>query len=444
MPLLPIPIDLPPHFVEATAGDVDADGRRELVLVSSPPKGPGEPRAVTLEEVHFSADGRLERRDSTQLPARAAWWSAEGALWRIDDDGLFVRSPEGWSRLAALNTPLSGLGPTTPVQAGFSEDLDGDGQHEAWVYSRGRFHVYSEDGRSLGSFAAPAQGSLADRDEQGGRSLRATLRVPTVLAGDFDGDGVKDLLLPDGSSVLVVPVRGPQGVVELGTPTRVTLPRALVDPDEDEGETQRSVTDVEFRDVDGDGLLDLVVHEVVTEGSFFGATAEVHLYRGDGRGFRHAQTLATGTGSADLSLHDLDGDGDLDLVLGQVDVSFSNLARGLVAREVEVQLSAYLCEDGVFSQSPTRLEALSVDLSDPSFAWTLWGDFDGDDAADLAWMDGDVLKLRLSGDPDKVESLRLTVKVEQLMAHDVTGDGVPELLAWAPGEERAVLVRLTD
>ncbi|MCB9759243.1 MAG: VCBS repeat-containing protein [Alphaproteobacteria bacterium] len=439
MPLLPIPIDLPPHFVDAAAGDVDGDGRRELVLVSAVPQDEG-PDRVELTLVHVSADGRLEGRSAASLGRRASFWEAEGGLWALDGQG--VRRIDG-DRVVSRTTPLAGLGPTAPVRGDFVHDLDGDGIAELVFYADGAVWGFSMDGAPLGAVRVDASGSLAERRDQGGTSLRATVRTPPMVLGDLDGDGLQDVLLPDGQTLRVGFTGRSEGTLKLGArTTSLALPLDLDPQDQPDAEVKRRITDARFQDVDGDGRVDLVVHRVVSEGSFFGATAEVLLYRGGPSGFGPVQTLATGVGSTELGLFDMDSDGDLDLVLDQVDVGFGNLARALTTRAIGVEMSLYPYAEGAFAKEPRVIHTATLDLEDFELARSLWGDFDLDGRPELVVVEDGTLRVLtgLGGETTELGRHRLANRAEQLLIEDVTGDGRAEILAWAPGESRAVLV----
>ncbi len=185
-----------------------------------------------------------------------------------------------------LDRPLDGV-----VQpAGALADLDGDGDVDL-LTSEG---IYLNDGAAR--FVL-----------NGAPSPIAQTNVQTVVAADFTGDGLNDLAWIDGAAQVVVAINTPGltftfpatplPLISSGNPAITALSRAIA-----------------VGDVDGDGLIDLVV----TTSHYVNGTTQngfAHAWRGLGNGaFADVASAmpATELPYVNVQLSDLDRDGDLD------------------------------------------------------------------------------------------------------------------------------------
>ncbi len=444
---MPLVIPLPAHVEAIYAKNVDSDAATELIVELSTAAG-SAPDRVSLLVLHFAAGGQLERQERYELGHRALAWDAAGALYGMDKEGLLRLRPGAEpERLVKTSTPLVGLGPTRPIFSPFAHDLDGDGIAELLLYAGGRISAFTADGREFGHLDAAAEGELSSRGRAGGQSLDVRVRAPSYAVGDLDGDGVRDLVIPAGATATLA-YSGPG----LGARVRVAkLPLDLEPPEAppSDGEERREIAEIWFRDFDGDGRLDLGLYRWVTTGSFFGATAEVLLCRGDGSGFGPPVAFATEVAAFGLEPVDIDGDGDLDLVGPLVDVGLGNVARALVTQEVKIDLSAFKMENGRWASVPVTLRQLPFVLSAPARLQSWFrADVNGDGRLDLVTNDAQDLVRVYAGTATGVAGTPLweqAVKVPSgegtLLAADLDGDKKAEVVVWGPDQRQLTVLR---
>ncbi|MDP2307825.1 MAG: VCBS repeat-containing protein [Pseudomonadota bacterium] len=448
MPLVSLPVPLPPDAAELRAGDVDGDGRDELLVVSRTAR-PGIPDTVKLTVLFFTEAGALAARKELDLGSRPLLWDANAGLWGLDREGLVKLDPAGGAptRVARFPTVLAALGPTTPAWAPLAHDLDGDEKPELIAWSAGRYLAFRSDGTALGGINAPAEGALALDWSTGGAATNATLSPPPLAVADLDGDGKLDLLLPSGSKLGAYFTGDTIGA----RAASLVLPLDLEPPEEDPkpGETRRRISGVWIEDLDGDGKLDLAVHRLVLAGSWFGATAELVWAKGRGDGFLPLQVVPVNAAAFGVELVDLDGDGDKDFVAPLVDIGIGTIARALLAKSARVDLSLFRMEGGNY-QAPEAIRTFGYPLESPGrFQATLEADVDGDGRIDLVTNDAEDRVRVYRGKAGGLETavawealLRVPIGDDTLFVHDLTGDGRAEIVVWGPKEATATVLRL--
>ncbi|MES2641701.1 MAG: VCBS repeat-containing protein [Myxococcota bacterium] len=448
MPLVSLPVPLPPDAAELRAGDVDGDGRDELLVISRATR-PGVPDTVKVTILAFTDAGALGSRRELDLGSRPLLWEADHGLWALDREGLVKLDPAtgAATRIARFPTVLAALGPTTPQWAPVAHDLDGDDKPELIAWSAGKYLAFRADGTALGGISAPAEGALSVDWSTGGAATNATLSPPPLAVADLDGDGKLDLLLPSGAKLGAYYTGDTIGV----RAASLALPLDLEPPDEDPkpGETKRRISGVWLEDLDGDGKIDLAVNRLVLAGSWFGATAEIVWAKGRGDGFNALQVIPVNAAAFGMELLDLDGDGDKDFVTPLVDVGIGTIARALLAKSARVDLTLFRMESGTF-QAPATLRTFGFPLESPGrFQATLKADVDGDGRIDLVTNDAEDRVRVYRGKAGGLESAvawevatRVPIGDDTLFVHDLTGDGRAEIVVWGPKEANATVLRL--
>lgn len=442
MPLAAVAMDLPADVAAVHAGDLDGDGRAELVFVSHAPQA-GRPDAATLVVVSVADTGLGTVQQTIPLGDAPMLWDIHNGLWGIDADGA-VDLLTG-QRVVSQPTMLALLGPTTPRSADVADDFDNNGIVELLLPTRGQLKVFTTDGEAVGELAATATGELSTRSHSGGTMIVASSRVPATVIGDLDGDGLRDVLMPDGTQAVGWRTTDRAG----GERRAMRLPLDL-DPDEGPERPDERLAQAWFVDLDGDGRLDLATHHWVTSGSWFGSTAELTAYTGTGTGWQRQQTMRTARAAVEVQMLDFDSDGDQDIFVAEVDVGLGNIGRALLARSVQVELGMYAMEDGRYPDAPQPIRTLSWPIEHPeSVLLSMEGDLDGDGWLDLVTNDAGpqlhVYRGAASGlatTPTASLTVGAAERGDALLVRDLTGDGRAEVVLWREGSRSARVLRL--
>lgn len=156
-----------------------------------------------------------------------------------------------------------------------------------------------------------------------------------------------------------------------------------------------------FRDLNGDGVADLVIHSL--EGRSLGKQRSLYeIYFGtptsDGTVF--AQEVSTtiqprGTagglqpwGYSSQWLQDFDGDGEVDILFRDVQTGLVGMSRAMVGNSISMDLEFYRMEDGVYPRKPTTKRKIRPTFApfnarEVFFPAVLLGDVNGDRHSDL-------------------------------------------------------------
>lgn len=202
-------------------------------------------------------------------------------------------------------------------------DVDGDGVND--VVTSGRYVTLL-----INSPGSPGRFTSGGSIDVGGS-------IPSVTAGDIDGDGRMDLALADPTNdAVVVLIQDAPPAMPGRYSSRVAYPAG------------HQPFDVELADLDGDSKLDLVVANLGTPSDPDSASASVLIQSHDpvARGeFLAAVDHATGARSQDVAVGDLDGNGLPDLAVanaghvdddGSLSILFQDTAPGVFRQAVEI------------------------------------------------------------------------------------------------------------
>ena len=335
-------------------GDIDRDGDLDIVLA----KG----RHWPLDNLILRNDGK-GNFTTAKLPAEAdRTYSA--ALADLDGDGsldLVVSNDRPDRKVIYLNDGRGNY--RTAGTFGRPEwstryitvaDLNGDGRPDIIVANRSS------------NPAKPVPCFVCLNDGKGGFPTEIPLPTQSatiIVAADLDGDGKIDLLVPhrDGGQSLIFWNDGTGKFSAAPVPV---------------GPTESNVRAAVAADIDGDGIVDLVVGDAKT-GMF--------IYRGKGRR-TFAEPVALGDKSGapySIGVIDLNRDGKLDLVVGRQE------ARGSIFFN-QSSANKFRFEEGSWGDGAGTVYGLAL------------GDLDGDgwpdivaarsEAPNAIWFSGEVGK----------------------------------------------------
>ncbi|HVS10078.1 MAG TPA: VCBS repeat-containing protein [Planctomycetota bacterium] len=277
-------------------GDADKDGDLDVFYSSATTLSPSNPGYGAVAILRNHGDGTLAPAEATEL---AAGGGQDLAVADVTGDGwldiLGVHgSSKGWSVV-----PGDGSGGFAPLSFSYHPsgenpfavevgDVDGDGDLDAVVVNRFSLEANVHRNPGDGDFSAPA-------------GYPAATANAYLDAADVDGDGDLDVAVafqPTASIQGRVHVLRNQGDGSFAPPEEYTSPQAA-------GE-------IRLRDLDGDGLSDLLWADNFPPYDF-----KTRLNLGNGS-FGPLATWPNGTcGNGDIEAFDMDHDGDLDVFLGE-------------------------------------------------------------------------------------------------------------------------------
>lgn len=402
------------RVVAANLADLDGDGRGDLVSVAFSGVPPAERREI---RVYY-------QRDDASLPLAPDWVaplpSGAAAYDLLEQPGeattllllrgdrltllrfagrrperhdlilpapalLFAADERGLDRLRMVRSELGA--PFRYLVPGLGECVVLDPEGEVL----GRLAV----GTRANYFHPPRPGPLISESE-----VEMYLDYPRLGVGDVDGDGLADLVA-SGRHELRVFRQGKDG--RFAAIADRVVPFALMS-EADHLRASGSVR-TEVADIDGDGLVDLVVSR--SSGGLLKVKSEtrLHLNRGDGwdLGQPDQRFLSEG-GAATIQLIDLNADGRPDLLDAQIPMSVVELVELLVTRSLDLNARVFLAGDDRRFQTEAWLErSYSVGLNFDTFRTSgfipsLAGDLNGDGYRDLlSSADGTALEVFLGG-----------------------------------------------
>jgi len=442
--------------VATALADFDGDQRTDLMVVRIDGIPPEETRVI---QVYLQqTDGSLPDLPSHAL--RLPRWSAFYDIADLKDtpgDELLLLRPDGVTILSLANASaeqwdLPVQGPST---VGVSDDERGLDRIRLAYYefgpealilvpqigvlsvitANGELVAQMDIARRGNYFTVPASGPIAVES-----GIQIYFDSPKITIGDVNGDGRADIVSSSRHELRVFH-QNDQGSFAREASTSQSL-GFVTQRDHIRGSGGVVTTP---RDIDGDGLLDLMISHV--EGSFTDATTSTYIFRNRNGGWNLDDPDDTfrsdGAFGSDL-LFDIDQDGRLELVRLQFKFSLLEFIEIFLTSEVDSQLTIHRLErDGHYSAKPWLKRKISTGISfdtfrSKGFIPPVGIDINADGYADLLTSaDGKGMEVFLGGG-DKPYARRTAMQkfptVGVIQFADFNGDGLLDFVLHNPQE----------
>jgi hypothetical protein len=449
----PLPFELatwrvPGRVVDAFVARGE-DGRETVFAISIAGAPPEDRRYVTALPRDLAPGGRPVEvpRSAVAVAAAELGLAAGPELVWLSAHELHVSSARGKELARRALEPALPLPPRAweLAHVDFVRDWDADGRPEALAPS-------GEGARILPLTAGDAAQELPvpviadygtptlDNYFRPGL-LAGIVSWPTFELADDDGDGRPDLFAANRYELRVF--RTTDGGLS-PAPSRVR--RFPSFSAEEERRHQASTLLAFVRDLDGDGRADLVVHRMVGELMRSRGTTRIHLNPGPGADplAEPSFQLEQAGGNSALRVDDVDGDGRDEILEAYLGFGVVQAMRMLTVRRAELRLRIWALPKGGGAPVETWTDNVSFpfDFATSRVLGLLpftEADWNGDGLLDLCWADGGgELRFRLGeARPNGPAFGRIVGAVPlavsgDLVAADLDGDGLSDLVAWDP------------
>ena len=442
--------------------DVDGDGRNDVVRFVSRGFPPEETRWVQVylqDSEHRLA--AVASREIALPQSTAAYDLAD--IRDAPGEELLLLQPDGIEILSLASPAVRRwkieTGPGTTLGAATDErglerinlvfNRNGTGPAFIGVPTFQEFIVLSTEGEPRGRLSTHGRANYFIPQNSGLSFLESDVQIyfdaPHMSVGHVDSDGILDIVASNRHQVRIY--RGRSGG---GFPSQPDVQKNLgIISEEDQIRGSGGVA-IDVKDVDGDGLGDLVA--TYLGGNFSDATMETRVFMNPGDGwdldspdqvFRSESTVGLDR------LVDLDGDGRLELVRGTISFSLLEFVETLLTRSVDARFAVHrLGPERRFKTRPEFSRDLDIPLSFDTFRpqgfLPVFGvDMNGDGYGDLVQSgDGDRVEVSYGGPAHAFEDTNVSFEMDTrglLRIADWNGDGLMDLLVYDPRDPEATL-----
>ena len=210
------------------------------------------------------------------------------------------------------------------------------------------------------------------------------------------------------------------------------------------------------KDMDGDGITDLVTQTVRSEGVLNKSTT-LRYYRGrttfPGKAAndrvvrfetRVMSTIESKGFQYEMDMRDLNVDNQIDIVVSSVEFGLTKIIRALLTSSLNIDLSFYRMQQGLYAKKPDSVQEITARFSLSSGeVWlpiVLISDVNGDNIDDLLVQEGDESLAVYCGQRSEKLFAKEAVEVKTVMPRDpglvsmaaINGDGVRDIILKIP------------
>ena len=385
-------------------------------------------------------------------------------LYFLSTDSLSLYQNKKFKSLAKIESLYIQEQADFLSRGNFIQDLNKDAYDDVIIADFNKTHIFI--GQGMSSFARQ---TLPIKPEVNVLSAGASYTQATLYFSDVNFDDKTDILvIGDGEMVIYSQYGNSQFTRKA---TRLAINEAISGTDwwnkRDESGEQLDQSDLEYRkleelrDVNADGIVDMVVRYTKTSGVldrvndyeiFLGQKNKDALsYASQADSVIHAEGTLTG-----LEFVDIDNDDKLEVLLAGFDIGLSQIIGALVTGGIDQDVYVFkMSEQDKFLSKPTIKKGVELTFSLSSgqsgSAVVKLADLNGDGLKELVLSDDDdELKIYLGRKPNKKKksftkrsvsySTELPKDGKLVMVEDLNGDGKDDLLmkfSRLDGEDKA-------
>lgn len=367
------------RIVSAAFADFDGDGRKDLMIASLHGMPPEEKRTIRVRLQTDSGSYPSVPSHSIAIPR----WSAVYDIADLKDtpgEELVLLRPDAITILSIANSEvvewnISVEGPSTIAASDDERGFDSytlvhdiERQPLILVPQIGQASVLRPDGELIGQINIGGRANYFVARKSSVVSAESDLQLyfdtPKLSFGDVNGDARTDIVAATRHEIRVFLAKANGG---FDREPSFSQALNLISP-LDHSRGSGSVVTI-ARDVNGNGLLDLVVTQ--TEGTFSDTVTTTYFYRNhDGRWDLtrpDEKFVSKGTFSSDLLL-DIDGDSAYELVRIKFKFSVLEVVEILLTRKIDSVVEVHrLLPDGRFDTEPSSKRKFSTGISFDTF-----------------------------------------------------------------------------